>query len=138
MDTWDEWLGQIPLFAGVDAATLRDVARDADDVDVPGGTVLAHEGRYEGYFYVVVSGVVQIERDGLPVDTVRAGGFFGEVALLDAGPRTATVAALTDCRLLRFTARQFGDLVDRVPSVGAALEAEADRRLRRDDEGPTA
>jgi CRP-like cAMP-binding protein len=134
MDERIEWLGQVPLFDGLDAGGRAEVARNAEEVDVPAGTVMTHEGRYEGYFYVVVSGIVQIERGGVTVDTISGGGFFGEIGLLDAGPRTATVSAQTDCRLMRIANHHFEELLDRFPTIRDAIAAEAERRLARIDE----
>ncbi len=133
MDERIDWLGQVPAFQSLDRDGLAAVTRHAEDVDVPAGTVLTHEGRYEGYFYVVVSGVVEIDRGGAVVDAIRAGGFFGEIGLLDAGPRTATVTARTDCRLLQIANHHFEAVLDQYPTVRDDIAAEAERRLARID-----
>ena len=88
-------LEQVPLFAGISAAGIEELGAIADEVEVRAGTVLTHEGAREGFFFIVVEGTVRIERGGGVVNTIGAGEFFGEIALLDGGPRTATAVAET-------------------------------------------
>ena len=71
-------LSRMPLFAGLASDELARIAALTEDVEVAAGTVLTHEGRYEGWFYLVVAGTVEIARAGAAVDTVGAGGFVGE------------------------------------------------------------
>jgi CRP/FNR family transcriptional regulator, cyclic AMP receptor protein len=129
-----ELLRRVPLFATLEPAELSAVAGIANVVDVPAGTVLTHEGRHEGYFFVVVMGSVRIDRAGVTVNTLGDGDFLGEIALLDGGSRTATATAVSDCRLLQVTNEQFDELLATTPSVRAAIMTEVGRRLRRIDE----
>jgi CRP-like cAMP-binding protein len=129
-----ELLRRVPLFAALEPPDLAAVAEIADVVDVPAGTVLTHEGRHEGYFFVVVAGNVRIDRGGVTVNTLGDGDFLGEIALLDGGPRTATATAVSDSRLLRVTNDEFDELVATTPSVRAAIMTEVGSRLRRIDE----
>ena len=126
-------LERSPLFAGVDQIALERIAALAEEEEVGAGTTLTHEGRYEGYFYIVVAGTVEIRRGDDVVDTSGAGSFFGEIALLDAGSRTATVMTLTPCLLLKVDNRGFEAMLDADASVREALEAEMARRLERMD-----
>jgi len=134
MDEMLRTLGDVTLFAGLDHDALAEIAPLADEIDVPAGTALTHEGRYEGYFYVVRSGAVRIERGDALVDEIGPGGSFGEIALIDAGPRTATTTAASDCHLLRITNEGFADLLDRYPSVRDAIVEQGEQRLHRIDE----
>jgi CRP/FNR family cyclic AMP-dependent transcriptional regulator len=129
-----ELLRRVPLFANLEPPDLSALARIAKVVDVPAGTVLTHEGRHEGYFFVVVTGSVRIDRAGVTVNTLDDGDFLGEIALLDGGARTATATAVSDCRLLQVTNEQFDELLATTPSVRAAIMTEVGRRLRRIDE----
>jgi CRP-like cAMP-binding protein len=97
------------------------------------GTTLTHEGRHEGYFYVLVAGTVEITRDGAVIDTGTHGSYFGEIALLDEGPRTATATTLTPCLLLKVNNRGFEEMLEADSSIREALEAEMERRLERMD-----
>ena len=100
-------LEQVPLFAGISAAGIEELGAIADDIEVRAGTVLTHEGAREGFFFIVVEGTVRIERGGDFVNTLGPGEFFGEIALLDGGPRTETAVAETTCRLLSMTYKMF-------------------------------
>jgi CRP/FNR family cyclic AMP-dependent transcriptional regulator len=129
-----ELLRRVPLFATLEPPELTALAGIANVVDVPAGTVLTHEGRHEGYFFVVVTGNVRIDRAGKTVNTLSDGDFLGEIALLDGGPRTATATAVSDSRLLQVTNEQFDELLATTPSVRSAIMAEVGGRLRRIDE----
>lgn len=124
-------LGRVPMFATLSPHELGRVAELAETVEVAAGTHLTHEGRYEGFFYVVVAGTVQIDRGGEAVDSIGAGGFLGEIALIDDGPRTATAVTLTPCVLLRLDNRRFDMLTEAVPAIGDAVRAAMEERLAR-------
>ena len=128
-----ELLAGVPLFSGVDRDGLEEIARIVDEVDVSEGTILTHEGRHEGYFFVVVSGVVRIERGGRTINTIGAGDFLGEIALLDGGPRTATATAVLPCRLLSLTNERFHQLLDTSPAIRTAIWEAVGQRLRAID-----
>lgn len=130
-------LARIPLLAGLGEAELDRIAALTEEVEVGAGTVLSHEGRYEGYFYLIVAGTVEIDRHGVEVNTVGAGGYLGEISLIDDGPRTATAVTLTPCVLLRLTNRQFDALLEENPVIAETLQAEMNARLERMDSSPT-
>ena len=127
-------LEQVPLFAGISAAGIEELGAIADDIEVRAGTVLTHEGAREGFFFIVVEGTVRIERGGDFVNTLGPGEFFGEIALLDGGPRTATAVAETTCRLLSMTYQMFHELLDASPEIRTAILEGVGRRLRELDE----
>jgi CRP/FNR family transcriptional regulator, cyclic AMP receptor protein len=128
-------LARVPLFAGIEPDDLAKISRIAEEVDARPGTVLTHEGRHEGYFFVIVSGTVRIDRGGQTINTIADGDFLGEIALLDGGPRTASATAVTNCRLLRLTLDRFDELMDTSPAIRRAIFAEFGDRLRRLDVG---
>ena len=121
----------MPLFGGLPQEELEQIARIVDEKDVPAGTVLTHEGRNEGYFYIIVSGRVVIERGGQTINTISDGDFLGEIALLDGGPRTATATTQTDSRLIAVTHQRFQHLLDASPRIRRAVLEEGGQRLRR-------
>jgi CRP/FNR family transcriptional regulator, cyclic AMP receptor protein len=125
-----ELLRRVPLFAALEPDDLRELAGIVDENEVPAGTALTHEGRHEGYFFVIVSGTVRIERHGNTVNTLSDGDFLGEIALLDGGPRTATAITVTSSRLLTMTHRRFRQLLDESPLIRTAVVGELSRRLR--------
>ena len=125
-----ELLRGVPLFAGLDQEALEAIGKIAEEREVDAGTALTHEGRHEGYFFVIVSGTVRIERGGKVINTMHDGDFLGEIALLDGGPRTATAVAETACRLLVMTYQRFQQLLDTAPEVRTAVMEEVGQRLR--------
>jgi CRP/FNR family cyclic AMP-dependent transcriptional regulator len=133
MDERLELLQRVPLFAGVDRAGLEEIGRIADEIEAKAGADLTHEGRHEGYFFVIVSGSVRIDRGGQTINTMGPGEFLGEIALLDGGPRTATATTDGPTRLLKITHEDFRQLVDTSPGVRAAVLAAAGARLRAMD-----
>jgi CRP-like cAMP-binding protein len=129
-----ELLRRVPLFAGLADEALAAIAAIATERDVDPGTVLTHEGRQEGYFFVIASGTVRIERGGQTLNTLRDGDFFGEISLLDGGPRTADAVAESQCQLLVMTYQRFHQLLDSAPEIRTAVFEEVGRRLRKLDE----
>src|SRR4051794_21781455 len=94
-DTKVEALRRSPLFEGLAKKDLAELARHTEDVDVPAGQVLCKEGQSGSEFFVILEGEAQITKNGAPIRTLGPGEFFGEIALLESGPRTATVTATT-------------------------------------------
>jgi CRP-like cAMP-binding protein len=126
-------LEQVPIFASLEPEELEELAEATREIDVPAGTELTHEGRYEGYVFVVISGTVGIERDGRTVDRIGPGDFFGEIAAVDGGPRTATARSLEDCLLLTVDHEHFYRVLEASPEVRAAVMDAMEARLRRID-----
>jgi CRP/FNR family cyclic AMP-dependent transcriptional regulator len=129
-----ELLERVPLFATMSHDQLEELSGIVHEVDVRPGDILTHEGRHEGYFFVVVEGSVGIDRGGHTVNTLGPGDFLGEIALLDGGPRTATATAVTDSRLLSLEHQAFDDLMEESPSIRAAVLEAVGQRLRAMDE----
>jgi CRP-like cAMP-binding protein len=123
-------LERVPLFSGVSEGGLEELGGIADEIDVGPGTVLTHEGYREGFFFVIVSGTVRIERGGRTINTLGPGDFLGEIGLLDGGPRTATATTESPCRLLSMTYQMFHELLDTSPSIRTAILETVGQRLR--------
>jgi CRP/FNR family cyclic AMP-dependent transcriptional regulator len=130
MDQKLELLERVPLFAGIAPAGLDEIGRIVDEIEVPAGMALTHEGRHEGYFFIIVSGTVRIERGGRTINTIGPGDFLGEIALIDGGPRTATATTESPCRLLSMTDQRFHELLDTSPPVRTAVLEAVGLRLR--------
>ena len=126
-------LADLPQFAAVDRGQLETLAKHAEELDVPAGTELTHEGRHEGSVFIVVAGSIGIERGGRTVDTIGRGGFFGEIAAIDGGPRTATGRALEDTRVVALSPRQLNDVLDDSPELRAIMLTAMEERLTRID-----
>ena len=122
-------LKRAPLFADLSRKELAEVARLADELDVPAGGVLAREGEIGHEFFVVVDGEVEFTRNGrkLPVDGPV--DFFGEVALIEHTERLATVKAKTPLRVFVLAEREFHQLLDSNPRIERKVLKALARRL---------
>ena len=123
-------LRAVPLFSGCNEKHLEFIASRVDEVDVKAGRVLTEEGQSGGEFFIVLSGDADVKRGGKVVDTIKAGDFFGEISLLDNGPRTATVTATTPMRLLVLSPTQFQDVLHHESELAVTLLHTVTKRLR--------
>ena len=126
-----ELLKRTPLLAGLGRRELEEVGRLADEIDVAAGKILMREGDIGREFFVLIDGSVSIDRGGRHVRTMAAGDFFGEIALIDEGPRTATVKADTPSKLLVLGHREFHSLMDQFPKIRMSVLEALARRVRR-------
>jgi len=120
----------VPLFAGLDERSLQAVAVLGHPVDARAGDVLILEGEPGESFYVIVDGTVRVEHGDRTVRSLTAGGFLGEVALVEHGPRTATATCVTDCRLLEIRRHEFERLMATMPDVSRRIRTAVERRGR--------
>jgi len=98
------------------------------------GQAIFSEGEAGDTMYVVVEGEVDLLVKGKPVDHLGPGGVLGEMALLDASPRTATAVARTACRLAPINEKRFRFLVQQTPNFALQLMRVIAERLRRMNE----
>ena len=129
-------LKSVPLFSSLDKKYLKTLAVTAADQTYKPGDVLVAEGKKGVGFYLVAEGQVTVEKGGKTVATLGAGQFFGEMALLDEQPRTATVKAVTPTRCLVLSPWEFWGTVANDPEVLRSLLKETVRRLRQAVPGP--
>lgn len=121
-------LRRVPLFAGLGGRELTRLGMLTEEVELPAGRVLMRQGERGEELFVFVAGGARVERDGREIAGRGANDFVGEIALLDGGPRTATVTLTADSRLLVVGRRQFSQLLDEFPEVRMrVLEALAAR-----------
>ncbi len=118
----------VPLFAELDERSLQAVAILAHEVDSRAGDVLMVEGEAGDAFYVIVEGTVRVEQGERTVRSLTAGGFLGEIALVERRPRTATATCVTDVRLLEIRAHEFERVLDTLPAVRERVRAAILRR----------
>jgi CRP/FNR family transcriptional regulator, cyclic AMP receptor protein len=116
-----ELLKQTPLLAELGRRELEEVSRLVDEIDVAAGKVLMRQGETGREFFVLVDGSVGIDRDGARVRALGPGDFFGEIALLSEGPRTATATAETPTKLLVLGHREFHSLMSQYPSIQTSV-----------------
>lgn len=127
-----ELLKSVPLFAGCSKAELRELAKNADEVDLREGYVLLREGRPGREFFVLIEGTVQVTQKGRKLADLKGGDWFGEIALLTKIPRTATVTGTSAVRALVLTDRSFRRVVETMPSIALRVLASVGDRLASD------
>jgi CRP-like cAMP-binding protein len=120
----------VPLFADLDERSLQAVAILAHEVTFKAGDVLMVEGEAGDVFYVIVDGTVRVEQGDRTIRSLTAGGFLGEIALVERRPRSATATCVTDARLLEVRAHEFERLLDTLPAVHERIGAAIRRRER--------
>jgi CRP/FNR family cyclic AMP-dependent transcriptional regulator len=123
-------LSQVPLFAGLSRRHLKQLAEHADIVSFRQKETIVQAGRPGGTFYVILEGEAKVVRGGKTISRMTPGDFFGEISLLDGGPRTATVDADTPVTALRIYKRSFDRVVAKEPEVASKILAVVARRLR--------
>jgi CRP/FNR family transcriptional regulator, cyclic AMP receptor protein len=112
--------------------TTFEIFRTVDEVErAAPGDVIFSAGDTGNCMYVVREGTVTIHADGLPVEEVAAGGIFGELALIDSAPRSATATATTACELVVLDERAFLFHVSHTPFFALNVMRVLSERLRR-------
>ncbi len=118
------------LFAGLPDDALAAVGAAADEVTVPAGETVFAKGDPGDAMYVVVAGALRVHDGDQTFQTLGAQDVFGEMALLDAEARSASVTALDDCLLLRLDQEAFDDLLEEQASVARGVIRVLSERLR--------
>ena len=124
-------LTSLPLFGSLSDSELAEVAGWFEVREVGAGVRLAGEGATGYSFFVISDGEVAVTAQEDEIATLRAGDFFGEVALLGEGRRTATVTTTTPSTMLVLFGMDFSRLRARFPAIAAELEAAMQQRLQR-------
>jgi CRP/FNR family cyclic AMP-dependent transcriptional regulator len=130
-------LAEIPMFSACTKKELRDIAGLSDRVSALEGEVLSKEGTPGREFFVIAKGKASVRIRGAEVAVLGIGDFFGETALLDQGPRSATVVAATPMTLYVIGAKEFLDLIERVPYVARKILRGLSERLRKAEDAPS-
>jgi CRP-like cAMP-binding protein len=107
----------IPLFAQCSKRDLGAISSIADEIDLKEGRELTRQGRTGREFFVLVEGTADVIKNARKVNSLKAGDFFGEIALVHRAPRTATVKASSPVRALVVTERNFKRLLDEQPEI---------------------
>lgn len=121
------------MFAGLSRTALSSVASVARPRGASAGDILFREGEKGTEFFVIKTGRVRVDQRGEKIRELGAGDWFGELALLDRGPRSATVTALEKLELLVVNELEFSSLIDEVPGLAHQLLATIAVRLRESE-----
>ena len=123
-------IGACPLFRGLVPDDLAAVAAAAIEVDFPAERVIARQGEIGTGFFIVVSGRVRVVRDGAVVAHLGPGEFFGELSILDGGPRVAQVVTDEPTVCLAIASWDFERVLRDEPGVALAVLKVVAARLR--------
>lgn len=139
-------LGTIDLFAGLPASVFRRLEQDGQRRSYTAGEAVTHAGDSVGgfvpfsregvMFHVVLAGAGEVSQHGAVIGQVGPGQYFGELSLIDAGPRTAdVVAGLDGLETFALTKWTFADLLAEHPEVAVPMLRVMTARLRRCEAG---
>jgi CRP/FNR family transcriptional regulator, cyclic AMP receptor protein len=131
-------LAKVPLFSECSKKDLQMIARVVKDIDHPANTVIAREGDPGVGLFIIVEGEADVTIGGQKKASLSPGDFFGEIALLDGGPRTATVTATADMKLLGLTEWVFRGLMQEHTSIAIKTLQQMAGRLRSATDTATA
>ncbi|MFL5736964.1 MAG: Crp/Fnr family transcriptional regulator [Actinomycetota bacterium] len=124
-------LAAVPLFSELSSRHLKRMAELAEEVQFKAGDPVVQEGQPGGTFFVILEGEAKVTRKGRKLNELYPGDFFGEVSLLDGGPRTATVTAETPIVAIRLFRKEFSKLIAADPEMALKIIAELASRIRR-------
>jgi CRP-like cAMP-binding protein len=125
---WAEVLAALPLFSTMGKRQVRRLAKLVRVQDYEPGASIVRVGEAGDSFYLLLEGRAGVAGKSR---VLRAGDFFGEMALLDGGPRSATITATTPVRTMRLPRRAFMEALDGDPHISRAIMAVLAARVRR-------
>lgn len=123
-------LKTVPLFVTCSDREIERLGMLVEEVDLPAGRVLFHQGDTAQELFIIVSGQVRIERDSAVLANSGPGDFFGEIALVTEGTRTATATCVSPCQLLVLGHRDFHSLMDEFPALKMRVLETLAKRVR--------
>jgi CRP-like cAMP-binding protein len=126
-------LASVPLFSSCSNRDLQKIAKASDEVTIDEERVLVEQDAIGHEFFIIIEGEAAVKRSNRRINTLGPGDHFGELALFDGGPRTATVVAETPMRVLVLGQREFAGLLDEVPGLAHKILANLARRIRELD-----
>jgi CRP-like cAMP-binding protein len=130
----EEFLARVPIFASCTHEEITAISEVAQESGFQPGQIIVTQGTPGQAFYLILSGRVEILRDGQSLGAFGPGDFFGEMSLLDQAPRSATIRALEHTNCLMLSSWDFKALLEKYPSIAVKLLEVLSRRLRVADE----
>jgi CRP/FNR family cyclic AMP-dependent transcriptional regulator len=133
LDHFEQRLAIVPLFRACSKQDVRRIAKVADPSDVGEGEVVVREGAEGRELFVIMSGEAVVTRKGRRVARLGRGDYFGELAVLQPAPRTATITATTAMEVLIVSSQSLGALLADVPLLARKLLIGMAARLQEAD-----
>jgi CRP-like cAMP-binding protein len=128
-----QMLESVPLFSGLGKGTIKMLASEFKERKYKPDEVIESEGDMGIAFYLITEGAVEVRKGNITLAKLGRGQFFGEMALLDRQPRSATVVASEPTKCLLLTSWSWNALVKTEPKFALELLKELARRLRETD-----
>jgi CRP-like cAMP-binding protein len=129
-------LQKVPLFAGLSKSELRRLAKETrEEVYSPGQDIVT-EGQSGGPFFCITEGLALVYVGGKKVDEINEGDYFGEMALLEGGVRSATVRAETHVKALAISSWNFLGILEESWSITKKVLTELSKRIRQLEHSP--
>jgi CRP-like cAMP-binding protein len=131
MSDHDHMLASVPLFAKLPKKTLDRLARIVTERQFPAGTDIVNEGEVGAGFFLITDGAVEVlSKDRQRLNALKQGDYFGDMALLDGRPRSATIRATEPTTCLVMSRWDFMAEVRQNPDIALELLAEMSERVR--------
>lgn len=137
MNDREQLLASVPLFADLPKKTLNRLGRIMTERQFPAGTDIVNAGEVGAGFFLITDGTVDVfSKDGQHLSTAKKGDYFGDMALLDGHPRSATVRATATTTCLVMSRWDFMAEVRQNPDIALELLAEMSQRVRAAERRP--
>jgi len=124
-----ESMAQVPMFTACTKKELQAIERLTTQQTVPAGKTLTREGEGGSEFAIILEGDAVATRNGREIGRLGPGDYYGEIALLDPGVRTATVTAETPMTLAVLTSGEFSQALEEVPALAHKILRGLARRI---------
>lgn len=134
---WTDVLSDVPLFSGLSKRQLNAIAKVAGSRRFPRYTTIVRAGERGDTFFVILDGTVLVNPLGKRAVRLGAGDSFGEMALLDNAPRSATVEAQDEVFAMLLGRSAFSKMLAREPKIATALLRTLAQRLRKVESSPS-
>jgi CRP-like cAMP-binding protein len=128
---YEDDLAKVWIFSKLERSDLQRIAKAVVPRTYKKGEMIVQEGERAVAFYAITSGKVEVTKGGTPLSTMGPGGSFGEMALLDGHPRSASLVAVEDTECLVMTRWDFSAELRTNPNMAAAMLPELSKRIRR-------
>ena|SRR5215813_12870899 len=125
------FLQNVPLFVGMTSQELMDVAEIAKEVNYSPDTTIIREDDIGDYMFILVEGEVIVHRGNIQIGKLRSREFFGEISIIDRGPRSASVTTRSNCQLLQIDQKDFWQILLAHNSLAISMVKVLAQRLRQ-------
>jgi CRP-like cAMP-binding protein len=130
MSVVDDVVAQVPLFSGLSGRDRKRLASRFKESTFPSGKVITEKGKEGIGFFVIASGTATVSVNGKARARLKEGDYFGEIALIDEGTRTAEVTADSELNCFGITSWEFRPFVQEHPEVAWPLLQSLVKRIR--------